>query len=104
MFFDLFGNRRAKLGLHIHTNLSDGAVSPEEAATTRTITVIFASTACRVKNRVCQQPPVETVCICGGVWQASHALRRYADVDENFLRAFVNDEDGRQAWTNIVRL
>ncbi len=32
MFTDLFGNMRAKLGLHIHTSVSDGAVSPEEAA------------------------------------------------------------------------
>lgn len=32
MFCDLFGHRRAKLGLHIHTSNSDGAVSPEEAA------------------------------------------------------------------------
>ena len=32
MITDLFGNKRAKLGLHIHTSLSDGAKTPEEAA------------------------------------------------------------------------
>lgn len=32
MVFDLFGNLRAKLGLHIHTTISDGLASPEEAA------------------------------------------------------------------------
>ena len=32
MFTDLFGKKRAKLGLHIHTSNSDGAVTPEEAA------------------------------------------------------------------------
>lgn len=32
MFTDMFGNTRYKIGLHIHTTLSDGKVSPEEAA------------------------------------------------------------------------
>ncbi|MBQ7125259.1 MAG: hypothetical protein IJO00_02740 [Clostridia bacterium] len=32
MYKDLFGKTRAKLGLHVHTSLSDGALSPEEAA------------------------------------------------------------------------
>jgi hypothetical protein len=32
MYVDLLGNTRAKLGLHIHTTLSDGNASPEEAA------------------------------------------------------------------------
>lgn len=31
MFVDLLGKTRAKLGLHVHTDLSDGLVSPEEA-------------------------------------------------------------------------
>ncbi len=32
MFRDMFGNNRVKLGLHIHTTLSDGLKTPEEAA------------------------------------------------------------------------
>ncbi|MBP3704084.1 MAG: CehA/McbA family metallohydrolase [Clostridia bacterium] len=32
MFTDMYGNARYKIGLHIHTTLSDGKVSPEEAA------------------------------------------------------------------------
>lgn len=32
MYVDILGNTRAKLGLHIHTTLSDGNASPEEAA------------------------------------------------------------------------
>ena len=32
MFADLFGKKRAKLGLHIHTTLSDGAMTPEKVA------------------------------------------------------------------------
>lgn len=32
MFTDMYGNTRYKIGLHIHTTLSDGKVSPEEAA------------------------------------------------------------------------
>lgn len=32
MFKDMFGNERLKVGLHIHTSVSDGRVSPEEAA------------------------------------------------------------------------
>ncbi len=32
MYKDMFGNIRYKVGLHTHTNLSDGRVSPEEAA------------------------------------------------------------------------
>lgn len=32
MYKDLFGKTRAKLGLHIHTTISDGSKSPEEAA------------------------------------------------------------------------
>ena len=29
---DMFGNTRYKIGLHIHTSISDGRVSPEESA------------------------------------------------------------------------
>ncbi len=32
MIIDMHGNKRYKVGLHIHTTLSDGRVSPEEAA------------------------------------------------------------------------
>lgn len=32
MFTDMFGERRYKVGLHIHTTVSDGHVSPEESA------------------------------------------------------------------------
>lgn len=32
MFKDMFGNTRYKIGLHIHTTISDGHVSPEESA------------------------------------------------------------------------
>ncbi len=32
MITDIFGNKRYKLGLHIHTSISDGRVSPEESA------------------------------------------------------------------------
>lgn len=32
MYKDMLGNTRAKLGLHIHTTLSDGRKTPEEAA------------------------------------------------------------------------
>ena len=32
MYTDIFGKKLAKLGLHIHTSLSDGAKTPEEAA------------------------------------------------------------------------
>ena len=32
MIKDMFGNTRYKIGLHIHTNISDGCVSPEESA------------------------------------------------------------------------
>ena len=32
MFQDMFGNPRLKVGLHIHTTISDGRQSPEEAA------------------------------------------------------------------------
>ena len=32
MFTDMFGHTRYKIGLHIHTTLSDGKVSPEESA------------------------------------------------------------------------
>jgi len=32
MYKDLLGNTRYKVGLHIHTNLSDGIATPEEAA------------------------------------------------------------------------
>ena len=32
MFQDMFGKTRYKVGLHTHTNLSDGRVSPEECA------------------------------------------------------------------------
>ncbi len=32
MYKDIFGKNRIKLGLHIHTSLSDGSLSPEEAA------------------------------------------------------------------------
>lgn len=32
MFTDMFGNNRLKLGLHVHTSVSDGKLSPEEAA------------------------------------------------------------------------
>ena len=32
MFKDMFGNRRYKIGLHLHTTRSDGRVSPEECA------------------------------------------------------------------------
>ncbi len=32
MYKDIFGKTRVKLGLHIHTSLSDGRKSPEEAA------------------------------------------------------------------------
>ena len=32
MIKDMFGNVRYKIGLHIHTNISDGCVSPEECA------------------------------------------------------------------------
>lgn len=31
MYKDIFGKSRIKLGLHIHTNVSDGALSPDEA-------------------------------------------------------------------------
>ena len=32
MIKDTFGNKWYKLGLHIHTTVSDGVVSPEESA------------------------------------------------------------------------
>ena len=32
MITDVFGNKRYKIGLHIHTSISDGRVSPEESA------------------------------------------------------------------------
>lgn len=32
MYKDMFGKTRAKIGLHTHTNISDGRVSPEESA------------------------------------------------------------------------
>jgi len=32
MYRDMFGNLRCKVGLHMHTSISDGKVSPEEAA------------------------------------------------------------------------
>lgn len=32
MFYDMFGNVRLKVGLHIHTTISDGRKTPEEAA------------------------------------------------------------------------
>ena len=32
MFKDMFGNRRYKIGLHLHTTRSDGRVSPDECA------------------------------------------------------------------------
>lgn len=32
MITDIFGEKRYKIGLHIHTNISDGRVSPEESA------------------------------------------------------------------------
>ncbi len=32
MIIDKFGNKRFKVGLHIHTTLSDGSVSPEDSA------------------------------------------------------------------------
>ena len=32
MFTDMFGNKRYKINLHTHTTVSDGRVSPEEAA------------------------------------------------------------------------
>ena len=32
MFQDMFGNPRLKVGLHIHTTISDGRKSPEKAA------------------------------------------------------------------------
>lgn len=32
MFIDMFGNNRYKIGLHTHTTVSDGSVSPEESA------------------------------------------------------------------------
>lgn len=32
MYKDIFGDMRYKVGLHVHTTLSDGEVSPEEAA------------------------------------------------------------------------
>ena len=32
MFTDMFGDKRYKIGLHIHTTLSDGKVSPQESA------------------------------------------------------------------------
>ncbi len=32
MYVDIYGKMRAKIGLHVHTTLSDGAKTPEEAA------------------------------------------------------------------------
>lgn len=32
MYKDMFGNKRYKIGLHVHTTMSDGAVSPKECA------------------------------------------------------------------------
>ena len=32
MYLDMFGNKRCKVGLHTHTTISDGRVTPEEAA------------------------------------------------------------------------
>ena len=32
MYKDMYGNNRLKVGLHIHTTVSDGKATPEEAA------------------------------------------------------------------------